>query len=133
MSIPFELPDLHGGFSEAKGYLRMEPEFLVFEIQVAVLGMFKDDAQQIKVEPGVIADITFDKGVFKDKIRILPGKFELVKAFPGKPAGEIILKTKRRHRDVVRSFVNDIRRWKHEAMTRKQVPAETEKEAEEDA
>ena len=117
MSIPFKLPDLHGGFSEAEGFVRLESEFLVFEVQVAALGMFKDDVEIIKAEPGVIADINFDKGLFRDKIRILPSKFELLKAFPGKPMGEIILKTKRKHREIARLFVNDVRRWKNESRT----------------
>lgn len=114
MSIPFKLPDLHGGFSEAEGFARLESDFLVFEIQVAALGLFKDDVEIIKAEPGVIADIQFDKGWIRDRIRILPGKFELLKAFPGKPMGEIVLKTKRKHREIARLFVSDVHRWKNQ-------------------
>ena len=61
MSIPFEISDVHAGFSEAKGLLHVEGEFLVIDIQTITAGMFKQSPETIKIELAALSDIRLEK------------------------------------------------------------------------
>ena len=86
-SIPFELPDV--GLQEIRGKLYLDQEFLVFEVQVALIGEFNKEFQTIKIEPGALKEIHLDRGVIKDRLCIRPKKSDLLTAMPGEYHGEI--------------------------------------------
>ncbi|TDI71135.1 MAG: hypothetical protein E2O85_02505 [Bacteroidetes bacterium] len=110
LSLPFEIPDVHAGFSEAKGVLRMEDEFLVFQVQTVTLGMFKEDPETIKIEIGALIDVRHERGLFRDKLYIRPKKLQLLDAMPGKHLLELRLKIRRKHRASALILVDSLRR-----------------------
>lgn len=108
MRIPFETPDIHHGFSEGKGFVYLDDEFLVFEVRIHTLGLFEQEAQVIKVEPAVIEAIRLERGLFSDKLCIRPRKIEVLDAIPGDHEIEVKLKVKRKHRLSAQQFVADV-------------------------
>ena len=106
-SIPFTLPELNGGLTEITGRLYEEEEFLVLDVETALLGEFDKEGQVIKIEPAALRDIELDKGVFKDKLRLWPKKRTLLEALPGNYKGEVPLSIWKKHR----SDVEEILAW----------------------
>ena len=108
--IPFKIPDVHEGFSEAHGILYLDEEFLVFEVQTLTLGMIKQDPETIKVELAALHEVEFKPGLFSDRLLIRPKKLQLLAAMPGKHEGELKLKVKRAERARVLGFIREVER-----------------------
>lgn len=107
--VPFKISDVHGGFSEANGTMYLEDEFLVLEYRIEVAGVFDQSPETLKIELGLITDIEFKTGLFRDKVRILPKKLSVLDAVPGKNREVVTLKTKKKFRQTARRLVNEIR------------------------
>jgi hypothetical protein len=108
MSIPFEISDVHAGFSEAKGLIHVEDDFLVFNVQTITMGMFKQSPETIKIELAALSDIRLEKKIFRDRLYIRPKTNKLLDVIPGKHLGEIMVKVWRKHRPASMSMVDDI-------------------------
>ena len=108
MSIPFEISDIHAGFSEAKGLIHVEDDFLVFNVQTITMGMFKQSPETIKIELAALSDIRLEKKIFRDRLYIRPKTNKLLDVIPGKHLGEIMVKVWRKHRAASMSMVDDI-------------------------
>ena len=109
IGIPFSLPDLNGGLTEITGLLYEEDEFLVFDVETAFMGEFDKESQIIKIEPAAIQEIVLDRGVFKDKLRILPKKRDLLDAMPGEYRREIPLSIWKKHRRDVERLLRSVK------------------------
>ena len=113
MNIPFEIPEVHLGFSESKGVVGIEDEFLVFQFQTVTLGLFKQDPETIKIEIEALYDLRHERGLVKDKLFIRPKKLQLLEAMPGKHSIEIRLKVRRKYRSKALILVDTVRRRLH--------------------
>lgn len=105
--VPFEIPEIHGGLSEASGVLYREDEFLVFEYQVKTLG-FKQPSRIIKVEVPVVVSMRLVPGFFSDRLCIVPKTFALLDALPGPHKGEIKLKVAKRYRADAEALAEEV-------------------------
>ena len=108
MSIPFEISEVHAVFSEAKGILRLEDEFLVFDVQTITGGMFKQPSETVKIEVAALADIRLEKGVFRDRLFIRPKTNKLLDVIPGKHLAEIKVKVWRKYRPTSMNLVDEV-------------------------
>jgi hypothetical protein len=106
--IPFELNEVHGGFSEATGVMYLEGGYLVFEVMVTTLGIFKREPETIKVELGVIDTMRLEKRFRKDRLFIRPTKPQLLHTMPGKHEGALELRIKRAHRSTVEAIIREV-------------------------
>lgn len=95
-SIPFTLPDM--GLTEVKGLILLDDEFLVFELETALMGEFNKDTHTVKIEPAALQAVYLDHGLVRDQLCIRPKKRDLLDAMPGKYAGELRLKVWRKYR-----------------------------------
>jgi len=109
-SIPFQLPDINLGLTEISGMVYLEEEFLVFEVETALLGEFGEEEQVIKVEPSALETIRLEHGVFRDRLCIRPKKREFLRVMPGTYKEELKLKVWRKYRAAVEQLVDEIRR-----------------------
>lgn len=109
-SIPFELPSIDMGFTEVKGLLYLDDEFLVFEVGTGLAGGSHSDNQTIKVEPGALAEVRHEQGLLHDHLIVRPKKDDLLTAMPGTFEGELKLKIKKPHRREVEYLVHEISR-----------------------
>jgi len=112
ISIPFEIEDWNAGITEAEGIVRIEDDFLVFQVQTVTLGLFKQDPEIVKIELSALSEIRFERRFFKDRIYIQPKKLELLEVMPGKHGIELMLKVKRKHRTSSLLLVDEVRRRK---------------------
>ena len=108
-SIPFSLPDINAGFTEIKGLVHLDDEFIVLEVETALLGEFNKDQQVIKVELAALKDIRLDRGLFRDRLCLRPKKPDLLEAVPGKHLGEVQLKIWSIHRSRAEALVAQAR------------------------
>ncbi len=106
--IPFKLPD--DGFTELKGTVRADDEFVILHLQTSFMGEFNKEQRVIKIEHKALEDAYLRKGVFRDRICLVPKGEELFKAIPGAHIGELVLKTSRRHRSDAEDLIETIDR-----------------------
>jgi len=108
MSVPFEISEVHAGFSEVKGVLRTDDEFLVFDFRTITMGVYKRPAETIKIEFAALSDIRHEKRIFRDRLLVRPRTRQLLEAMPGKHLGEIKLKIWRRYRPSLGSLIDEV-------------------------
>lgn len=110
-SIPFATGDVHGGFSEGRGTIRIEDDDVVIEVQVKVFGMFDRDAQTHRIELTDLEEVRHQRGLFNDSLTIRTRPMNLVSALPGATDGALKIKIKRRHRDAVDGLIDRLDLW----------------------
>lgn len=104
--IPFQLPDI--GLREIHGKLSLDEEFLVFEVEDALIGEFDKEQSVIKVEPGALREVRLDRGIIRDRISIVPKGDELLTVMPGDYDEELPLKVWKTHRKRAEQLVEDV-------------------------
>ena len=88
-SVSFQLPDI--GLRELHGTLSLDAEFLVFEVEDALVGEFDAERYVVKIEPKALADIRLEEGIIRDQICVRPKKRDLLAVMPGRYAEELPL------------------------------------------
>jgi len=106
--IPFMLPDI--GLREIAGSVYLTDTFLVIEIENTLLGAFDKERSIIEVEPGALAEVRLEKGLFKDRFIVRPHGRDLLEAIPGDHAGEVALVIWKIYRKRTRLLVEEARR-----------------------
>lgn len=107
-SIPFQLPDI--GLREISGTLSLDDEFLIFDVEDALVGEFDKDQFVIKIEPRALDAIRLARGIVRDRICVRPKKRDLLAVMPGEYAQELQLKVWRTHRRAAEKLVEAVRR-----------------------
>lgn len=92
--LPFQLPDANLGITEIKGVLYLDEAYLVLEVWSGVTGGAKKKQQVIKVEPGALEEVQFNRGAFRDQLYLRPKKRDLLRAMPGMYKNKEALKLK---------------------------------------
>ena len=112
-SIPFQLPD--EGLREISGSVYLDEDYLVFEVQDALMGEFDIDRQVIKIEPAALVAVRLDPGIIQDKLCIRPKKRDLFKVMPGTHYEELRLKIWSKYRGQAEQLVEEVRRRTEQA------------------
>ena len=107
-SIPFQLPDV--GLREISGRLYLDPDFLVFEVQDALVGEFDKEHQVIKIEPSAVREIRLERGIIRDQLCIRPKREDLLEMMPGTYQTELRLKLWSKYRRPAEQLVEEVRR-----------------------
>lgn len=107
--IPFKASDV--GLREVKGELYLEDhEFLVLELQNALVGEFDTRQHIIKVAPRALAEVRLVERRRRDRLYIRPKQRELLDAMPGSHKDELELKTDRKYRDQIERLIYELAR-----------------------
>ena len=111
VSIPFRLPDANLGFTEIKGIVYLEEEYLVFEVATGVSGGSKKKRQTIKIEPRALEAIRLDAGAFSSRLCVRPKERDLFRVMPGMYRGkeELKLKISNKYREEAERLVDAVR------------------------
>lgn len=107
--IPFKLPD--DGFTELRGTVRADDEFVILHLETSFMGEFNKKQRVVKIEHEALEDAYLKKGLFRDRICLVPKAEELLKAIPGSHIGELVLKTSRRNRADAEDLIETIDRY----------------------
>jgi hypothetical protein len=111
--IPFQLPDI--GLREFHGTLSLDSEFLVFEVEDALVGEFDAERFVVKIEPKALVDIRLEQGIIRDQICIRPKKRDLLAVMPGQYADELPLTIWNIYRGSARELVDTVQRRMNDA------------------
>ena len=87
LSVPFATGDIHGGFSEGRGAIRVDDDEVVIEVQVKLFGLFKRPAQTFRFELTDLEDVRHRRGVFRDSLTIRTRPMETATRIPGSANG----------------------------------------------
>lgn len=108
-AIPFKGPDF--GLREVKGHVYLEnEEFLVFDVENALVGEFDTEKQLIKVAPQALLSVRLDERRVNDRLYIRPRSRDLLHAMPGSYKEELELKISRKHREKVEQLLYELTR-----------------------
>ncbi len=111
MRIPFQIPDINDT-DEAEGFVYIEDDFLVFDVQVLAWGLSRSDTETVKVERGVIDGLRIERGWISDRLHVDTRNTSLLKALPGTHVSAVTVRTKKRYRSEVAAFAEQVRGWK---------------------
>lgn len=111
LSIPFSTGDIHGGFSEGRGAIRVDDDEVVIEVQVKVFGMFDRGAQTFRFELTDLEEVCHKRNPFWDTVTIRTRPMSLIGEVPGASEGALVLKFKRRHRAQVDTLLDRLDLW----------------------
>jgi len=109
--IEFTLPDV--GLREIEGMVWFEDGFIVLDVKNKLLGLIDEERDLIKIEPGALSDIYVARRLFKDRLVLVPKKYDLLQAVPGKHANELRLKVWVKKRKQLNRLIVDITAWRH--------------------
>jgi hypothetical protein len=111
--VSFQLPDI--GLRELHGTLSLDAEFLVFEVEDALVGEFDAERYVVKIEPKALADIRLEEGIIRDQICVRPKKRDLLAVMPGWYAEELPLTIWSIYRAPARQLVEAVQRRMRDA------------------
>ncbi len=111
LSVPFATGDVHGGFSEGRGAIRVDGDEVVIEVQVKVFGMFDRSAQTFRFELTDLEEVRHRRTPFGDRLTIRTRPMGLIGDVPGATEGALIHKFKRRHRRDLDTLLDRLDLW----------------------
>ena len=111
LSVPFATGDVHGGFSEGRGAIRVDGDEVVIEVQVKVFGMFDQSARTFRFELTDLEEVRHKRGILGDKLTIRTRPMGLIGDVPGATEGALLLKFKRRNRRDVDALLDRLDLW----------------------
>ena len=111
-SVPFQISEVHGGLTEGHGVAYVEDEYLVLEVQTALLGLFKRDAETYHIDLTDLDTVRYRRGLWKDKLRLRTRPLDALDGVPGVQKGELCLHIARRHRDELDVLLDRLDLWR---------------------
>ena len=111
LSVPFATGDIHGGFSEGRGAIRVDDDEVVIEVQVKLFGMFEQSAKTFRFELTDLEEVSHKRGLFRDTVTLRTRPMGLIGKVPGATEGALSLKMKRRHRRDVDALLDRLDLW----------------------
>ncbi|HLT46439.1 MAG TPA: hypothetical protein VK002_04355 [Rubricoccaceae bacterium] len=112
LSVPFEIGEVHGGFSEAHGVAYVEDEYLVLEVQTAFLGMFKKDPRTYWIDLTDLESVRYKRGLRKDRLTLRASTLDVLDAVPGVQKGELRLLVRRKDRGALDVLLDRLDLWR---------------------
>jgi len=114
VSVPFTIPVVHGGLSEAQGTVWLAPEHLQLRVQVRALHLWDQKPLTIKVSPEALREFRLKRSLMgKDTLIIRPHTPDLLAHLPGRHTACAELKVERRYRAEAEALAADVRDWAH--------------------
>lgn len=108
-SVPFEIPEINHGLKQAQGLIKLWERGLEMEFEVALLGLFKNGVETIRIPYKDLNSIQYKKGWFGDKIILEGVSMKVFEEIPGTEVATCELKVKRKNRDAAQSLISQAR------------------------
>lgn len=114
------------GLREIKGALYLEDdEFLVIDIENALVGEFDTKRQLIKVAPRALKEVRLEERRFRDRLYVRPNGPDLLEAMPGSHVVELELKIHPKYREHVDRLLYDLDRLRHKSSSSDETDEDT--------
>jgi hypothetical protein len=109
-AVPFIIAEIYQGLAEAEGTLRLDDDFLYFDLQMkdAVFGVLKGDMVRVDVSLDAIREATFRPKLLvrKARLSIIPSDPRVLEAIPGSRKGEVVLHFHGKHANVAEELAD---------------------------
>lgn len=111
MQIPVTIPDLFFGLKEAVGFLKVNNETLVLELQEqdSLAGAIKSDIQSYTIKFENLDSVEYDKKLLGGHVVITGNSLEAMKDIPGVKRAELLLKIDNKHKKEAENFISHLR------------------------
>jgi hypothetical protein len=113
-SVPFTISEVHGGFSEAHGAAYVDDEFLVLEVQTALLGLFKQDPVAYRIDLTDLESVRYRRGLLKDRLTLRTHPLDALSGIPGVSKGELCLHFARKDRAALDVLLDRLDLWRED-------------------
>ncbi len=111
-SVPFTTLDIHSGFSEGQGMLRVDGHDVEIEVQVGHLGgLINGRTHRVAFDLTDLDSVRYTKSFLGDKLTIRTQPMRLAADLPGGAEGEFVLKIKKKHRPDLRGVLGALDLW----------------------
>ncbi len=107
--VPVRLPELDTTFTEVRGILKLEPDYVVLDLASGVPGLTSGDVHVLKLETDAIASIDIKEGTVFDRITIRVADPAQLEKLPWPAVGKLVLRAARRHRAESKSIVRIVK------------------------
>lgn len=111
MAVPFELTEINHGLKKGEGLIKLWNQGLEleFEVEDAILGMYKSGVKTIRLSYGDLESIQIENGWFGAKIILKANSMKVFDEIPGTEAGTCTLKIERKNRGDAKDLVSHAR------------------------
>ena len=108
-SVPFKV-DEYEGFATSHGIVFFVEDTIVvqYETKDAVFGVVKSGLKEIEIPLDVVEEVSFDAGLFRNKLTIVVNDMDYCVDIPGGDANRISLPIKKKYADNAEDFVSAI-------------------------
>lgn len=109
-SLPFNFPEVHGGFAEADGLLVLFADAIVLEYQIKDIftRAFRSEVIKVTLPLAQIEDVEFRTNFLRTDISIQSNSLELVQDVPDAKQGRVRLKIPRKHRREAAAIAHEV-------------------------
>ena len=109
--IPFLIDDVYGGFARIEGILSAGRNAIGIEFQTKdnIMKVVKSKSKEVTIPYQDIAFVKYKRNMFISRLRIRVNKMGRLDDFPHSDQGEVVLKIKRRDKELIKnleSYVN---------------------------
>ncbi len=96
----------------SKGVLRVDAEYLIFEVQTTVFGFFQRTPQTYRLDLTDLDEVRYKKGLLSDRLTIRTRPLDRITSLPGAADGALCLRTKRADRDAMEAILDQLHLWR---------------------
>ena len=109
-SVPFSVPNLHGGFATARGIVRLEPEHLVLEFDVRddLVGVFNSSVSQVRIPLTEVESLKLSKRLWWTSLVVRTKSMTVIADVPGRSHEGFRLNIARKYRDDAAALAADV-------------------------
>ena len=111
ISLPFSTLDIDGGFSEGTGLLTLDGDDIIIKVDVALMGLFTRKSETVRFEITDLDEVRHKRTPFGDRLTIRTQPPGLAMAVPGSAQGELVLKSKKKHRRDLTALLDRLELW----------------------
>ena len=100
-SVPFSVPNLHGGLATARGIVRLEPEHLVLEFDVKddLVGVFNSGVSRVRIPLTEVESLKLSKRLWWTTFIVRTRSMTAIADVPGRSHEGFRLSIARKYRD----------------------------------
>ncbi|MCZ6852297.1 MAG: hypothetical protein O7G86_00135 [Gammaproteobacteria bacterium] len=108
-SVPFKV-DEYEGFATSQGIVFLFEDTIVvqYETKDALIGMVKSGLKEIEIPLDVVEEVTFNAGLFRNKLTIAVNDMDYCVDVPGGDGNRISLRIKKKYADNAEDFVQAV-------------------------
>lgn len=111
-SVPFNVKEVDGGFSEAHGSAYVDGEHLVLDVEKAFLGHFMRKSKIHRIDLTDLDTVSYKKGIRKDQVSIRTRPISRLARIPGVVEGALTIQVKKKHRRVLEVLLDRLDLWR---------------------